>query len=348
MSDATGRGGRRERIGLLACALAALAGCTTEVQYLRLREPLERERIRNVKVVAVLPFRNRSRDSGASGIFESAIRNALTGSFQISERKHLAELNVERGFNQSDLVDPRTRQKLKVMGADAVVVGEVQKYETMEQRGVETVQVPVQDRMVRYNARGQPRVYYQTRMVTQRRPYLQVSAQVAAAIHMVRLSDGQTLVSHADHRSLQDRGGGASNRSIRAVKSGGEMLAQLKDQVVHPFLAKVIRTKVMERRVLDKYWGAGVEAAENGDWDVAGRYFWARHLEDPSDAAGLNNVAVCIEAEATRKRKLELMRKAVEYYQKALAAEYRKLYSKNLRRARAVLAEMERVAASDG
>jgi hypothetical protein len=340
--------GRVAAAGLAAFALAALAGCTTKVAYVRLREPLERDRIRGVEVVAVLPFRNQSRDAGAPGIFESAIRNALTGSFEIAERKHLPELNMERGFNQSDLIDPRTRRKLQVSGADAVIVGEVQKYEAVEQRGTETVQVPVVDRVVRYNAEGKPVTFYRTRMVAEQRPYVQVSAQVAVSVHMVRLRDGQTLVSHADHRSVQDRGGGASGRPLRKVASGGELLAQLKNEVCQPFLAKVIRTQVCETRILDKFWGGGVEAAENGDWDVASRYFWARHRADPDDAAALNNVAVCIEAEAARRGDLDLMRKAVEYYKNALAGDYRTIYSKNLRRARSVLAEMERFAGSGG
>jgi hypothetical protein len=320
--------------------LLLLAGCTTQVTYTRTREPLEKERLRNVRVVAVLPFRNTSGDPGAPGLVEARILAGIKDSFRTLSRKHVNELAMERAFGESDLVDPATRQKIRNTGADTAICGEVMKFRSYERRGVESVQVPQPVREVYTDNQGRRRVRWITRMVTVPKPYLRVTATAAVAIHVVRLSDSATLVSHAASRSLRDQGGGASGGSINRVRSGDELLQEALDGILRGFLAKVVKTEVVETRTLDKYVGDGVEAAENGDWEIASRIFWAKYLKDKEDPATLNNVAVCIEATAGNDPARQ--RKAIELYRQALEIDYDDLYSRNLRAARSVLAEVLR------
>ncbi|MFH1731351.1 MAG: CsgG/HfaB family protein [Planctomycetota bacterium] len=332
---------RRRWAALALLAALALAGCTSTVTYVRIREPLEKDRISNVKVVAVMPFRNLSGDTGAAGIVGSAVRAGIQDSFTVVERQNVEKLAMERALHESDLIDPNTRQKLRLTGADTAIVGEVSKYEHHERRGYENVQVPVTEQHVVWRD-GRRSTVSVVRMQTVRKPYLRVTATASAAIHVVDLSNGTTLVSHAATLSARDQGGGAGRKSIGSVQGGNEMLNGLTQQIIHAFLAKIVRSRVEERRVLDKYWGDGVNAAKNGDWKIASKYFWARYLKDEDSAEALNNIAVCIEA--TAENDPAKLRKAIELYEKALELDYENLYSANLRRAQAVLDDVLRAA----
>ena len=336
----------KKQLAVALLVLAALSGCTTQVSYVRVREPLEEERIRDVKVVAVLPFRNTSGDPGASGIVESAILAGIQDFFKAFGRKHTRELEMERGFNESDMVDPSTRQKVRMTGADTAICGEVMKHEFRERRGVENIRVPRVVQEVYFDNRGRKHVRLVTHMALEPRPYLRVTATASIAIHVIRLADGATLVSYSKTLSAKDQGGGASDRTIASVEAGSEMLNRLTAEALHGFLAKIIKTRVIEHRTLDKYWGDGVKAAENGDWEIASRYFWARYLKNKDRAQTLNNVAACIEATADNDPvKIE---KAVELYKKALELDYEDIYSRNLKAAQAVLDEVRRHTEASG
>jgi len=331
----------RRAAALALCVLAALAGCTSKVTYVRIREPLEKERIRRVKVVAVMPFRNRSGTQGADGVVESAVRSGVQDGFTVVERREIEKLAMERALHESDMVDPSTRKKLQLIGADTAIIGEVSQYGFRERRGYENVQVPVPEQRVVWR-HGRKETIFVTRMQTIRKPFLRVTASASAAIHVIDLRNGTTLVSHSLTLTRTDYGGGAGRKNIGSVQGGPDMLNDLMGQIIHGFLAKVVKTRVPEKRTLDKYWGLGVKAAENGDWKIASRYFWARYLKDQESPGRMNDIAVCIEATADNDP--AKLRKAIELYEGALERDYENIYSKNLRRARVVLYEVERAA----
>lgn len=333
----------RERrwAGLASVILLALAGCTTRVTYIRIREPLEKDRIRNVKVVAVMPFRNQSADPGGASVVESAVRAGVQDSFTVVERQDLQKLAMERALHESDLVNADTRKKLRLTGADTAIVGVVSKHGYRERKGYENVQVPVPEQHVTWQ-NGRKRVTTVVRMQTVRKPYLRVTATASFAMHVIDLSNGTTLVSHAATLTASDQGGGVSSKGIGSMRGGNEMLNELTEQIIRGFLAKIVKTQVQERRVLDKYWGDGVEAAENGDWEIASHYFWAKYWKDKDSPKTMNNIAVCIEATAANDP--AKLRWAIELYGKALELDYEDLYSDNLRRARRVLEDALRSA----
>ncbi len=325
---------------LLFLFFGGLAGCTTQVTYVRTREPLEKERIHGVEIVAVLPFKHTSGEPGAAGITESRVEAAIQGSFKVVDRKNVRQLGMERGFNESDMVDPRTRQEIRMTGADSVICGEVSKYESVKQSGCENVRevVPEYSYYTDNRGRRQRRMTYRVAIVP--KEFLRVEVTASISMKLIRLADGSVLVSHAQTLTAKDQGGGTSSKSIASVKTGGEMLNDLSRRIVAGFLAKIIRTDVVEHRTLDKYWGDGVKAALNGDWDVASRYFWDRYLRDKDSAEALNNIAVCIEA--TAKNNPQKIRKAIALYRKAVELDYESTYSKNLSRAEAMLDEVLR------
>jgi len=337
VSRTSGGGGtRRARWAFLGLAL--FAGCTTQVGFVRTREPLEKDRIRDVRVVAVLPFRNTSNAPGAAGIMRAAIEAGLHKSFRVVDRTNLRQLEMERGFNESDLVDPETRHKVRMTGADTVICGEVMKHACTEQTGFENVREVVPEQSYYIDNQGRRRVRTTVRTVIVPKQYLRVQATVSVAVQMVRLADGAVLVSHSGTLSARDQGGGSSRRSISDVRAGGEMLDELTGSVINSFLVSVVRTKVTEYRRLNKYWGDGVNAAQNGDWEIASRYFWARYLKDRDSAKTMNNIAVCIEATADSDP--ARLREAIGLYRRAIELDYEDLYSENLHRAEAVLGEV--------
>ena len=336
---AIGINGKRRLAGLAFLTLAALAGCTTRVSYVRAREPLEKDRIRSVKVVAVMPFRNRSADPGGASVVDSAVRAGIQDSFTVVERHDLKKLAMERALHESDLVDADTRKKLRLTGADTAIVGVVSKHGYRERRGYENVQVPVPEQRIVWR-NGRQYTITVIRMQTIRKPYLRVTATASFAMHVIDLSNGTTLVSHAATLAASDQGGGASSKNIGSMRGGNEMLNELSRQIVHGFLAKIVKTRVREHRVLEKYWGDGVKAAKNGDWEIASRYFWARHLKDQDSPKTINNIAVCIEATAANDP--AKLRRAIWLYEKALELDYESRYSDNLRGARDVLDEVLR------
>lgn len=338
-----GTRGRRARWALLGLAL--LSGCTTQVGFVRAREPLEKDRIRDVHVVAVLPFRNTSSDPGAAGIMRSAIESGLHKSFRVVDRMNVRQLEMERGFNESDLVDPETRHKVRMTGADTVICGEVMKHESREQTGFENVREVVPEQSYYIDNEGRRRVRTKVRTVIVPKQYLRVQATVSVAIQVIRLTDGAVLVSHSRTMSARDQGGGTSRRNISDVQAGSEMLDELTRSAINSFLVRVVRTDVTEYRRLNKYWGDGVRAAKNGDWEIASRRFWARYLKDRDSAKTMNNIAVCIEATADNDP--VRIREAIELYRRAIELDYEGLYSENLHRAEAVLEEVLRHAEPD-
>ena len=316
----------------------ALAGCTTQVSYVRTREPLEKERIRDVRVVAVLPFRNTSGRGGAAGIVESAIESGIQGFFKVVDRSHIRQLMMEQRLSESDIVNPETRQKIRTTGADTVICGQVMKYKCRERRGHENVREMVPQHSFYTDNQGRRRMITTYRTIIVPKEYLRVEATAAAAVKVIRLSDGAVLVSHTAALSDKDQGGGISGKSISRVEAGSAMLDRLMHEIIRGFLSKVVRTHVTEYRMLDKYCGDGVKAAKNGDWEISSRYFWARYLKNQKSSQTKNNIAVCIEA--TAKNDPEKIRKAVQFYEEALELDYEKIYSRNLRRAKAVLNEV--------
>ncbi len=333
----------RRVAGLALLALIALAGCTTRVTFVRIREPLEKDRIRNVKVVAVMPFRNRSSDSGAASMVQSAVRAGVQDSFTVVERHDLQKLAMERALHESDLVNADTRKKLRLTGADTAIVGVVSKHRYRERRGYENVEVPMPEQVVTWrNGRKITSTVIRMRIV--RKPYLRVTVTASFAMHVIDLSNGTTLVSHAMTLTATEQGGGLSSKSIRNMRGGSAMLNELSGQIIGGFLAKIVKTKVVEHRRLKKYWGDGVEAAENGDWEIASHYFWAKYWRDKDSPKTMNNIAVCIEATADNDP--AKLRWAIDLYEKALERDYDDLYSTNLRRARRVLDDALRSAPS--
>ncbi len=337
--------GRAPGLWLALVLLAATVGCTTRVSFVRVREPLEQQRIRDVRVVAVLPFRNRSREPGASGLFESAVIAGVQDAFTLADRRNVEAITREQEFNASDLVDPKTRQRIQMTGADTAIVGEVHQYRVSEERGTEPVQQTYVVPEV-YFQNGKRLVRYVMRTRTVPAAYLRVTAQVGISLQMIRLSDGTTIVSHSANLSDSDQGGGASSRDIARGRSGGQMLNAMSAAAVQGFLSKVVRTRVTERRVLDKYWGEGVTAAENGDWVIASHYFWERYWRNKQHAGANNNIAVCIEA--TANNRISHLQMAVAYYKKALELDYQSLYSRNLQSAQALLEEVQRHVRASG
>jgi hypothetical protein len=278
--------GRAPGLWLALALLAATVGCTTRVSFVRVREPLEQQRIRDVRVVAVLPFRNRSREPGASGLFESAVIAGVQDAFTLADRRNVEAITREQEFNASDLVDPKTRQRIQMTGADTAIVGEVHQYRVSEERGTEPVQQTYVVPEV-YFQNGKRLVRYVMRTRTVPAAYLRVTAQVGISLQMIRLSDGTTIVSHSANLSDSDQGGGASSRDIARVRSGGQMLNAMSAAAVQGFLSKVVRTRVTERRTLDKYWGEGVTAAENGATSsTPGRTTTSRSASRPPPTTG--------------------------------------------------------------
>ena len=331
----------RRVAGLALLALLVLAGCTTHVTFVRIREPLEKDRIRNVKIVAVMPFRNRSSDPGGASVVQSAVRTGVQDSFTVVERQDLQKLAIERALHESDLVSADTRKKLRLTGADTAIVGVVSKYGYRERRGYENVQVPVPEQRIVWR-NGRKYTVTVIRMQTIRKPYLRVTATASFAMHVIDLSNGTTLVSHAMTLTATDQGGGAGSKKIRNMRGGSAMLNELSGQIIGGFLAKIVKTRVAEYRRLDKYWGDGVAAAKNGDWEIASHYFWAKHWKDKNSPKTINNIAVCIEATANNDP--AKLRWAIDLYEKALELNYNGLYSQNLRRARNVLDDVLRSA----
>ncbi|MBJ6723514.1 CsgG/HfaB family protein [Geomesophilobacter sediminis] len=122
----------------LATVSALTAGCATApslppaLQVRQCREPAQRPRLNGMKRVAVLELKNCTASPDASekvvGPFTAGLME--TGRFDLVERNRIDKVIQELKLGMSGLVDTKTAKEAgRMLGADAVIVGEVTNYQ---------------------------------------------------------------------------------------------------------------------------------------------------------------------------------------------------------------------------
>jgi curli biogenesis system outer membrane secretion channel CsgG len=139
--------------GLLLAVAVALApllhGCAPTAQAVFTAEPARMGRIRVIAVapfVAPAPVSTRmfhlgmvEEEPGSEETLTAKMSEKILacGEFTLVERTELLEIVAEQELSGSDLCDPRTAAKLgKLLGADAVLVGSIQRAENFHRMGI--------------------------------------------------------------------------------------------------------------------------------------------------------------------------------------------------------------------
>lgn len=321
------------------CALFLLVGCSTVVVTIPGVERAE-VLVQGVERLAVLDFVDAGGHPGSGRAASSTLIGRLhrEGHYELVERRAIEQVIREQALGLSDLVEDETAAEVgRLLGADAIIIGEVSGYgvETTEYKQEETVQVKTDEwhyemrkKWPWSKEKEKVEVYeYEERKVEV--TYREKAGTVRVDYRMVDVSTGRVIVARTKTASYSRKAAespeqlGEIERWMSVLGIGlaadlpddGRILSDLLDDVTGQFVAAVSPHRVERRKVLDKRGGKctqrGVQLAKAGIWDEAIVEWRKAVLNDSHDAAAHNNLGVAYERAGRIEDARRAYRKAV-------------------------------------
>ena len=304
------------------CVLLLL-GCSTAVVTIPGVERAEVPII-GVERLAVLDFADTEEHAGSGRAAASALIGQLDREdhYDLVERRAIEQVMDEQRLGLSDIVWDETAAEVgRLLGADAIIVGEVSGYgvETTEYRQEETIKVRTDEwhyemrkRWPWSKEKEEVKVYeYEEKKVEV--TYREKAGTVRVNYRMVDVSTGRVIVARTKTASYSRKAAespeelGEIERWMSILGIGlaadlpddGKILSDLLDDVTGQFVEAISPHHVERRKVLDKEGGQctkrGVQLAQMGMWSEALVEWRKALLDDPRDAAAHNNLAVAYE-----------------------------------------------------
>jgi len=284
------------------------------VSYETIRPPkYDVIRVKTLAVLDLTPYQNNP-DSGK--IVANAIVSKLfpTGFYKLIERSQLERVIREHHFNLSGYVNEETASEIgKLVGADAVVVGEVSafNFEDIVQTRHETVRVKTGRVRTIYNEHK--KAYeevplYRDEIV----PYkvYTIQGSVSANFRIIRVESGDVLASFTKHfdYSNESRDLGALPSKETLYNMGVDKITGEFAQEIAPYRVDVSRPILKTKTPQAK---SAYKLAQGGLWKEALENWLSATQIRPSDAKLYHNIGVSYEVMGD-------LEKAEENYLKAL------------------------------
>jgi len=325
--------------GAALCALLLLVGCSTAVVTIPGVERAEVPII-GVEHLAVLDFVDTEEHAGSGRAASSALIARLDREdhYELVERRAIEQVMNEQRLGLSDIVWDETAAEVgRLLGADAIIVGEVSGYdvETTEYKKEETVKVRTDEwhyemrkRWPWSKEKEKVKVYeYEEKKVEV--TYREKAGTVRVNYRMVDVSTGRVIVARTKTASYSRKAAespeelGEIERWMSILGIGlaadlpddGKIISDLLDDVTGQFVAAISPHRVERRKVLDKEGGRctkrGVQLAQAAMWDEAIVEWRKAVLNDPRDAAAHNNLGIAYERAARFEDAWQAYREAI-------------------------------------
>ena len=288
--------------------LVFLLGCASAptVHFSRIEEA--KVEVKGVQRIAVLDILSDGPvNLGTYALTELASQLAYQGRFQLVERSAIEKVLREIALGQTGvLADSSAKQAGQLLGADAVIVGEVRSA-VSEQRGKEKVEkkegtgqyeeYEEKEHVLWGKVVKKKREIMKTVLVDQ--DYLARSGGAAVSLRLVSVQTGAVLASFSDERTFSKKAQGSGE--ISRLPAGTTTLERLVPDLVERFVWTISPHEVWERRTLlrgdkgDPLVPRGNAYALEGLWDEAERQWKQAVALNPGYGAAYNNLAVSYE-----------------------------------------------------
>ncbi len=326
---------------LLIAFIFFIFGCAAKrITYQRLRPP--KYNVINVRTLAVLdfaPYQDRF-DSGKVVANSVVTKLFPTGFYKLIERSQLERVITEHHFNLSGYIDEDTAAEIgKLVGADAVIVGEVTAFNFSDRTETRYKTVRVRTGRTRRVYNEHKKAYEQVPVYKDEVvPYDVYTRQgsVAANFRMIKVETGDVLASFTKHFDFSKEGKDlGSFPSIETLyNSGVDKITTEFAQEIAPYSSNVsrpiLRTKTTQAKNAYKL-------ARGGLWEEALDSWLAAIQLRPDDDEIYHNIGVAYEV-------LGDLKNAEANYSKALALNPKKsIYIEDVRYIRHIIKEQDKL-----
>jgi tetratricopeptide (TPR) repeat protein len=326
-------------ITLLAALIIAglFAGCA-DYATIQWAYPPKQKIPANIKNIAVakpkdFPARPASGDS-LKNMLANKIQNAPGTPFQLIERDDLKGILDQKDFNQSDFVQQKNADPVKLQGIDAIIYAEITGIETKENSHVKVEMQTFSRSEEYYDNKG----HRQTRTLNEQRP-----VQVTVYVHSgtfgatFKLVDVNNAVIYAQLSPTVVKESGEQKSQ---PQSANNYLAMAMEEAVENYIQEIAPFFKTYQHEIDKTGGPGCRSLKIGEWQVALEQFNQELQRNPNNAGAMYDAAIAYGA-------LGEFDKAIEMADKAFRTKTNPMYSQFKKHVIAVKAEWDRHAAGD-
>ncbi len=314
---------------VLLLFLFLYAGCSEKV-YINVTKPATYD-VSDVKRIAVLDF-NGPRNAGASIASQFTNRLWKTQYFKIMERRELERILEEHALQMSGIINDSTAVEFgKILGVDALIIGDILSYEVQDKRGKEKVKEKVWKGEYEKDEKGNF-VYEKTRSGREKKKkyeevlvdkeFIQRSGNVSISFRMVSVETGEIRAGETKSRTYSqkffpDKGQLPTHQAI---------LTQLSEAVIEQFIPLITPYTIRVSKTFEEDNDAvdlGIEYAQKNLWDRAMTIWQDELIRDPRNSAALYNLGLAYEVMGD-------FDQAEDYYTRALDIEPNDLYMEAL------------------
>ncbi len=332
------------RLTIALIFLQVWLGCASNKATLKVMSPAE-VNIQGIRRLAVLDFRG-PEHSGQAVASKLITKLWESNFYTLVERSELQQILDEHALSVNGMVDVTTAVEAgKLLGVDAIVLGEVIQYQVEDTREFRKVKKKVWTGEYERDAEGN--IIYEKTLFggkVKKKKYKEVlvteevvtrDGTVTIGWRLVDVRTGEIRaakqVSHSYHRSAVT---GEAKLPAR-----GEVLNQLLDECVDDIVKMLVPHEVQVTVQFETGTEAvnrGIELAKSGLWDKAVAQWQTAVQANPGDPSGWYNLGIGYEA-------LLQLDKAEKAFDRAVSLKPKKLYIQALKRVRERKTEMQRL-----
>jgi len=306
----------RKIIAVMLVIFGFQIGCAQKTQFERL-VPAEID-IEGIKRIAVADFDGleQSGQIVAAKIAEGIVE---AGHYKLFEREKLSRVLEEREFSNSEVVDPATASKLKLVGVDALIFGVVAAYSIDEQTGVSKIETKIgtgRYRTVEKKGKDDKVEKVQEEIkktVLVDKGYIIREGTVGVTFRMANINTGEivaveTETANFSKRAWQDEAGKLPTKDT--------ILDDLSSEVVKRFLNK-IQPRYVKQEVEFESNDApstkvGIKYAQAGLWDKAEEAFRKAAKANPAEPKVHYNLGITYNVQGKHQEAIAALERALE------------------------------------
>jgi len=314
---------------ILLVFLFLFNSCSKTV-YVNVTKPATYD-VSDVKRLAILDF-NGPADVGASIASQFTNRLWKAQYFKIMERRELQKILDEHALQMSGIINDSTAVEFgRILGVDALIVGDILSYEVQDKRGKEKVKEKVWKGDYEKDEKGNF-IYEKTLIgktkkkkyeeVFVDKEYIQRSGNVSISFRLVSVETGEIRAGDTKSRNYAQK----FSPDKGQLPSRDAILTQLSEGVIEQFIPLITPYTIRVSKTFEEDNDAvdlGIEYAQKNLWDRA-MSIWEDELgRDPRNTAALYNLGLAHEVMGD-------FDQAESYYNRALDIEPNDLYMEAL------------------
>jgi curli biogenesis system outer membrane secretion channel CsgG len=291
-----------KRALILLSALFLLNNCSEKV-FVNVTKPAVYD-VSDVKRLAILDF-NGPPKVGESVASQFTNRLWKAQYFKIMERRELQKILDEHALQMSGIINDSTAVEFgKILGVDALIIGDILSYEVEDKRGTEKVKEKVWKGDYEKDEKGNF-IYEKTLFgkakkkkyeeVFVDKQYIQRSGNVSISFRLVSVETGEIRAGDTKSRTYSQKFFPEKSGQLPSPQS---ILTQLTEGVIEQFIPLITPYTVRVSKTFEEDNDAvdlGIEYAQKNLWDRAMKIWQDELGRDPQNTAAMYNLGLAYE-----------------------------------------------------